>query len=59
MIPEAGTDEELKTCLLEQVKTQPCHDCGCPVVSEYHLKVNLCYDCILHLFDFREEKRAH
>lgn len=59
MIPEAGTDEELKTCLLEQVKVQPCIECGCPVVSNYWLKVNLCDTCILEVFDFREEKRAH
>jgi hypothetical protein len=59
VIPEAGTDEELKTCLLEKVRTMPCLACGCPVVSMYRLKVNLCYDCILLTFDFREEKSAH
>lgn len=59
MIPEAGTDEELKTCLLAQVQVVPCHACRCPVLSMHHLKVNLCDECLVKIFDFREDKPAH
>ena len=47
MIPEDGTEDQIKASLLESVTCASCHQCRWPVVTEYpNLKVLLCANCL-------------
>lgn len=62
MIPEVGTDEELKDSLLEQVTVLRCVRCQQPVVTRYKLKEPLCAACVEKVFSgwvSDEAKSAH